>query len=113
MNPVDWDALLDNCAGDEQLMSEILQLFSREATQLLADTREAVQRQDLHSIHQTAHRLKGALLSLAATPSMEAARALEAAATGGELASVDRHFTRLEAELGRLFTTVAALSTRH
>ena len=113
MDPVDWNALLENCAGDEQLMNEVLRLFENESEQLLTDTRDAVQQQDLHAIHQTAHRLKGALLSLAATPSMEAARALEAAATRGEVANLERLFARLDAELGRLFTTVAAFDTRH
>lgn len=103
MEPVDWDALLSNCADDEALMREVLAVFAREATTLLEDTRFAVERRDTDAIHYAAHRLKGALLSLAATPSMEAARDLEIATSPTD---IDACFARLDTELTRLLQSV-------
>jgi HPt (histidine-containing phosphotransfer) domain-containing protein len=106
MEPLDWNALRENCAGDESLVNEVLELFRQEAEQLLADVRTAVNSGDAVTIKRTAHRLKGALVSLGARPSVEAARALELAGTSGDVSSCSALFTKLEHELGRLMKIV-------
>ncbi|MFT3709609.1 MAG: Hpt domain-containing protein [Archangium sp.] len=106
MEPLDWNALRENCAGDESLVNEVLELFRQEAEALLADVRVAVAAQDALTIKRTAHRLKGALVSLGARPSVDAARALEMAGTSGDLAGCSALFTKLEHELGRLMKIV-------
>lgn len=106
MEPVDWDVLLSNCADDKEFMRELLTTFAHEATVRLEDIRFAVERRDTAAICSAAHRLKGALLSLAATPSMEAARSLESAASHRELDELDACFARLDAELTRLLQSI-------
>ncbi|MBL8909456.1 MAG: Hpt domain-containing protein [Archangium sp.] len=105
--PLDWNALRENCAGDESLVNEVLELFRQEAEALIADVRVAVKNGDALTIKRTAHRLKGALVSLGARPSVEAARALEIAGTSNDVAACMALFERLESELARLMKIVS------
>lgn len=109
MEPLDWSSLRANCAGDESLVNEVLALFHDEAEGLLRDVGQAVSAGDAEGVKRTAHRLKGALVSLAAGPSTEAARSLEACGETGELAGAAALFTELEAELSRLLTEISLL----
>lgn len=107
MEPLDWNALRENCAGDEGLIAEVLELFRNEAGGMLADVGTAVKSGDPVSIKRTAHRLKGALVSLAAKPATEAAKALELAGTNSNIAAAPALFAQLEAELTRVLNTIA------
>jgi HPt (histidine-containing phosphotransfer) domain-containing protein len=107
MEPLDWNALRENCAGDESLVNEVLELFRNEAEQLMKDVRGAVAAGDPLQVKRTAHRLKGALVSLAARPSVDAARALELAGAGGDLGGVDVQVAQLEAEISRLLQVIS------
>lgn len=107
MEPLDWNSLRENCAGDEGLVNEVLELFRREAEALMSDVRAAVRSRDPQAIKRTAHRLKGALVSLAARPSIDAARALEMAGSERDLSSIDASVARLDAELLRLLKAIS------
>ena len=43
MEPLDWTSLRENCAGDESLVNEVLELFRREVDGLMRDVRVAVE----------------------------------------------------------------------
>ena len=107
MEPLDWGSLRENCAGDEGLVHEVLDLFRKEADSLLNDVRTAVAAKDALQVKRTAHRLKGALVSLAARPSVEAAKALELAGANSESAVYEPYFARLETGMARLMKVVA------
>jgi HPt (histidine-containing phosphotransfer) domain-containing protein len=107
MNAIDWNTLRENCAGDESLVNEVLALFQGEAGAMLADIGAAVKAQDALAIKRTAHRLKGALVSLAAAPATEAARALELAGAAGALDEAATHYPKLEQEMQRLLQALA------
>lgn len=107
MEPLDWSALRENCAGDESLVNEVLDLFRKESGGLLADVRTAVTSKDAIAVKKTAHRLKGALVSLGAMPSVAAARDLEKAGGEGDLAKVDGQLTTLEREMARLMSAIS------
>lgn len=107
MDPIDWKSLSDNCAGDEGLVGEVVALFRNEGPGLFADVAAAVQRSDAPAIKRTAHKLKGALLSLGATDAVALARALEDAGTRGELEGARELSQRLEAELTRVQAALA------
>jgi HPt (histidine-containing phosphotransfer) domain-containing protein len=107
MEPLDWSSLRENCAGDESLVNEVLELFRREAEELMGDVRTAVTARDPQAIKRTAHRLKGALVSLAAKPCVEAARALEMAGAERELEGVDGAVAKLDSELLRLLKAIS------
>lgn len=104
---IDWASLRENCAGDEALVNEVLDLFRKEAPSLLEDVRAAVAERDALKVKRSAHRLKGALVSLAAGPSVAAARALELSGGANDVSAIDAQFSRLETEMRRLLTAVA------
>jgi HPt (histidine-containing phosphotransfer) domain-containing protein len=107
MEPLDWNALKENCAGDESLVNEVLDLFRQEAKGLLADVRTAVSSKDPVAVKKTAHRLKGALVSLAAAPSVEAARELEKAGMENAPARFEPGYLVLEKEMARLMSALS------
>lgn len=106
MEPLDWNSLRENCAGDEGLVNEVLELFRREVDGLVGDVRAAVELRDAMAIKRTAHRLKGALVSLGARPSVEAARALEISGGSRELVDADESMAQLDYELRRLLQAI-------
>ncbi len=102
MEAIDWQALKENCAGDDGLVNEILELFQREAPLLLADVKKAVVSHEAIAIKRSAHRLKGALVSLAAQPATLVARDLELAGAENDLSKVNELQSKLEVEMQRL-----------
>ncbi len=106
MEPLDWSALRENCAGDEALVNEVLELFRAEADGLLQDVARAVGARDAVAVKRAAHRLKGALVSLGAKPSTEGARALEACGGTGDLTPAPALYAQLELEMSRLMTSL-------
>ncbi|MDP1827301.1 MAG: Hpt domain-containing protein [Archangium sp.] len=107
MEPLDWGALRENCAGDESLVNEVLDLFRGEAGALLSDVGKAIDAGDAVAVKRAAHRLKGALVSLGARPSTERARALEACGGAGELATAPDLYAQLETEMARLLSVIS------
>jgi two-component system, sensor histidine kinase and response regulator len=106
---IDWNALKENCAGDEGLVREIIELFRREGPALLADVQTAVGSKEPLAIKRTAHRLKGALVSLAAHSATSLAKDLELAGSQNDLSRVPQLKTQLEVEMTKL---MGALLTR-
>lgn len=107
MEPLDWKVLREQCADDESLVREIVDLYRKEWAALLHDVQRAVAGKDLAASKRSAHRLKGAVLSLAAKPSAALAQQLEHAAAAGNQAEVERLLPRLEEELARLATALS------
>ncbi len=110
MEPLDWNALRENCAGDESLVTEVLELFRKESDGLLSDVRTAVQTKDALAVKRSAHRLKGALVSLGAMPSVEASRLLEKAGGDNDTGKFEPVFATLESEMARLMTAISVAS---
>ena len=100
MDAVDWAALKEQCADDESLVREVVDLYRREWRALFGDVQRA--EGDLPACKRTAHRLKGALLSLAAKPAADLAQQLEQAAGAGDGARVKTLLATLSAELDRV-----------
>lgn len=107
MEPLDWNSLKENCAGDESLVQEVLELFRKESTGLLDDVRKAVASKDPLQVKRSAHRLKGALVSLGAMPSVAAARDLEKQGSDGDGSKFDPTFATLEKEMARLLSAIS------
>lgn len=107
MDPIDWNALRENCAGDESLVAEVLELFRKEAPNLLADVGAAVRAGDALGVKHTAHRLKGALASLAAQPCVTTSRELELMGSKGELTKAADMYSQLEREMHRLLVVLS------
>ncbi len=99
---IDWQALKDNCAGDEALVKEIIELFRKEGPVLLSDVKSAVGSREPVAIKRTAHRLKGALVSLGAHSATSLAQDLELAGSQKDLSRVPELQTQLEIEMSKL-----------
>jgi HPt (histidine-containing phosphotransfer) domain-containing protein len=102
MDVIDWQALKENCAGDDALVNEIVELFRKEGPVLLADVKKAVGSNEAIAIKRTAHRLKGALVSLAAPQATSLARDLELAGAQNDLSKVTQLEDELEREMAKL-----------
>jgi len=103
---VHWDDLRSNCGEDEDLMRELIQIFLAESPQMLEDIRKSWEAKDAVALKQTAHRLKGSLVSLAANPAAHYANTLEQMGheaklegAGKVLAELDKKMSELHAEL--------------
>ncbi len=107
MEPLDWNALRENCAGDEALVNEVLDLFRGEADGLVRDVNKAITAGDALAVKRAAHRLKGALVSLGAKPATEGARALEVCGGTGDLAPAPALYAQLEHEMTRLIRVIS------
>jgi HPt (histidine-containing phosphotransfer) domain-containing protein len=107
MEPLNWDTLRQNCGGDEALVKEVLGLFRAEAEGLLRDVENAVASADSQALKRTAHRLKGALVSLAAGPTTDCARALEVCGGSGPIDQAPALFAQLKLEMSRLLREIA------
>jgi two-component system, sensor histidine kinase and response regulator len=107
MEPLDWNALRENCAGDESLVNEVLDLFRAEADALVSDVGVAITSGDAVGVKRAAHRLKGALVSLGAKPATEGARALEICGGSGDLSPAPALYATLEHEMTRLLRVIS------
>lgn len=106
MDVIDWSALRDNCAGDDALVEEIIQLFRQEGPALLEDVRSAVHSGEATAVKKAAHRLKGALVSLAAARASAAAKDLELQGHDNDLRRAATTLSDLEREVGLLLVAV-------
>jgi HPt (histidine-containing phosphotransfer) domain-containing protein len=103
------DELEDQVGGDQELMVEIIDLFTEERKQQVVEMREALNSADWESMAKLAHTIKGSLGSLHALRARSRAQELETAARDrkGELC---RHWlTTLEQDLEELEPVLAAL----
>lgn len=87
-------------------MVEVLALFRNEAKGLLGDVARAVAANDAPAVKRTAHRLKGALVSLAAEYATDCARDLELCGASGDLAQAKVLFASLEEAVAQVLSAI-------
>jgi CheY-like chemotaxis protein len=96
---LDREKAMARASGDRGLLVELAGIFLEETPETLSRIAEALEKDDAKSIARLAHRLKGALLTLAAPAAAESALALEQSPEG---APAREAFGRLQKELSRL-----------
>jgi PAS domain S-box-containing protein len=111
---LDVATALERVEGDRDLLEELARLFAAEYQINILEIRQAFDARDFHRLEMVAHTVKGASANLGASGVMEAARALEDLAHGGNLDKaprlielLDMEFARLLPELGSLYRKVA------
>jgi signal transduction histidine kinase/ActR/RegA family two-component response regulator/HPt (histidine-containing phosphotransfer) domain-containing protein len=107
---VDWDAALAHAGGDRGLLRELAADFLGSAPGWLAAVRQALERRDAAGVAAAAHPLKGALGTFAARDACAAALDLETMGRGGSLPDGPEALDRLERELARVTSDLAALA---
>lgn len=105
----DRAAALAGLEGDAELLAEIAGLFIANHAQSLSEIRAAIMRQDRHGPERAAHTLKGAVANFAAQSAVDAAWTLEQMGRAGELATSEKAWTTLDAEIARLIPALVVL----
>jgi CheY-like chemotaxis protein len=96
---LDREKAMARASGDRGLLVELAGIFLEETPDTLSRMAQALEKDDANSVARLAHRLKGALLTLAAPAAAEAALALERSPTG---APAREAFGRLQKEVSRV-----------
>jgi CheY-like chemotaxis protein/HPt (histidine-containing phosphotransfer) domain-containing protein len=100
--PLDQGSLAEVSGGDAALEREILSDFRSAADADMAALRDALARRDLARATQTAHRVKGACLTIGAKALAEVCARIERAARAGSWTGVAAEREALEREFERL-----------
>jgi HPt (histidine-containing phosphotransfer) domain-containing protein len=108
---VDEAQLMLNMAGSREILAEAGLLFLDEVGVMVASLRAAISSTDPARIERAAHLIKGALLSMAASPAVEAAAAIEAAGRSGVSVPPDA-LDALEREIGRVRVVLGEILER-
>ena len=98
----DKPAFLSRLEGDEQLGSEIIEMFLQEYPKLMDGVRQAAGQRNASLLERAAHTLKGSVGDISAPQAFDAARTLEQMAREGDLEGLDAALMSLEVALQRL-----------
>lgn len=102
-------ALWDTVEQDLSLLSELVRLFSDEYPQMLLDIEQAVTQKDAISLSRAAHKLKGALLQLAAPKAASLAADLENCAHCVSLTNLEGLVNQLRGEVDSLLPVLKTM----
>ncbi|HEY8536778.1 MAG TPA: ATP-binding protein [Vicinamibacterales bacterium] len=108
--PFDHAAALARVEGDRELLAEIAAIFLADRDAMLAEIRAALEAGDHERVWRGAHRLRGALLTLGAVPSIDAAARLEQAARAGDRTGASVACDQLVVELKRLSSALSSVT---
>ncbi len=98
--------------GDQELLTELAELFVEDVPPRLEALREAIEGGDAASVGRAAHALKGSSGNMGASGMSTICAELEDAERSGELQSAPVLLKRLEAEFGRVRTALEAETGR-
>lgn len=107
LSVLDREAAMGRASGDRALLAELTRIFLEETPETLRRIELALDETDSRSVERLAHRLKGALLTLAAPAAAAAALSLESAANPE---SAREAFERLRVEVARLEEELKSLA---
>ncbi len=80
LNPIDWQALIARCLGNEVLARATIERFVSRAPEVVNQAREAVAMNDRNQLRPLLHHLKGMASNVSATEIAQAAALLESGA---------------------------------
>jgi HPt (histidine-containing phosphotransfer) domain-containing protein len=98
MSKLQWNKefALEQTAGDEELLEELLVLFKDSSAADLAQLKEAVQQENMEDVAAAAHSLKGAAASLGIEGIRLLAMELEQGARENKLSKADEKVVEME-----------------
>ena len=102
-------SILERLDGNQELLTELIQLFSGEAPHLIEAMRNALQQGDMRELERYAHSMKGAASNFSAYGTMSAASMLENDAKNGNSESAKASLATLEVAVERLLPQLANL----
>ena len=98
----DRETMLERLGGDDELLGEVVELFSEECPGMIAALRSAISAQNSKAMQLAAHSLKGALLNIAADSAAEVACKLEDLADEAQFDGTESLFAELTQALEQL-----------
>jgi HPt (histidine-containing phosphotransfer) domain-containing protein len=107
--PFDEAALRERVEGDDELLTEIVELFLEDSPRLLEEVRAAVAAGDAAELKRAAHTLKGAASNFGAAAVVAVCLELEAMSRSGDLAAAAPAGDRLTAALRELDAALCLL----
>jgi len=111
--PLDEQQIMDRVGGDRELLAEVVDLLRDDAPGVLAQTRLAVDAQDMPAAARAAHTLKGQLSNFTKEGPYKAAADVVAAARNGDRIAAAAAYRRLERELLTLLEALDELVKRN
>jgi CheY-like chemotaxis protein len=106
---MDRGTLLARVGGNEQLLSELIEVFYNDGANLLVRINKAIETRNAPQLQQTAHSLKGMVSFFEVASVTEAALALEIMGQKQDFADAAAAFARLTTEMDRLQAALAGL----
>lgn len=104
---IDRASLLERVEGDRELLAEMIHLFQRDAPNLIAAMRVALERGDMTVLERSAHSLKGAASNLSGGAAAAAAAQLEKAAKSKDFEGAKARLVDVEQALKQLLPVLA------
>jgi two-component system sensor histidine kinase/response regulator len=108
VDPIDFEALRARVEDDQELLSEMINLFLESSPSLLAEIEVGVSHRDSRAIERAAHGLKGAMQSINAVPASRAAADLEEIGRTGNAVRAENSLACLRQEYERLVAVLSA-----
>lgn len=102
-------ALWETVGQDTRLLSELVRIFSEEYPQMLLTIEQALTKKDAVSLSKAAHKVKGALLQLAAPKAASVAADLESCAHSVSLTNLSPLANQLRGEVESLLPLLKAM----
>jgi PAS domain S-box-containing protein len=106
---VDKDELIGRLGGDEMLVAEVIGMFMHEGPTMLDALDREVSRGEPIAIERAAHKIKGALLSLAATQAAAIAKDMEASARESDVMQAPHQLQALRTEINAVYDALSDL----
>lgn len=106
--PAPCAALLNRVGGDEQVFTELCDLFLLDAPKRLQDIRDALDARDAAALCRAAHAFRGAASVFDAAEILAITRRLETLAATGDLTAGDAAWIALETHSRALIETLRA-----
>ena len=98
----DTARILANVDGDQEVLQQIVELFLEDSQVVLAQIRDAIEREDTETLTCSAHSLKGAVSNFGAQCAFRAAKKMESLGRNGDLEGARNGLAWLEDEVHRL-----------
>ena len=109
----DPESLWRRVDQDRDLLRDLVELFAKEAPQLLAQIEEGIRAGVAGDVKKASHKLKGALLQFSAQTAVAAAQELEGKAQNGPVAGAAPLLNRLRQEIDLLQEGLNAMVRGH
>jgi CheY-like chemotaxis protein len=100
--PFDRHEALQNVGGSEEILAEMIELFTAECPKQMADISAAYDSRDLPALTRAAHTLKGSLSMFAADAATAAARRIEMMARDGNFEEYVETWSELQHQISEL-----------